>query len=566
MATIPISSADPVNAMRGVRAGDTLALQPGEHRQPLVIQGAAGTESRPIVIRPASARTGRAVLTSGLSESDARRWANTEADRRQRAGYYPVIGHLGDQAMLVLRHCRYVAIHGLDFDDCWPTAIYLDNCQYVVIHDVRFRGGTFAIGANGIDTHDIVVQHCHWQQDRSGRVMWHSVPWGRIHGAKNNSSAPDVDLENDYRHWDGDFFRAWNIAGNVIIRRNTVQDAFNAVHFFNSFDTLAPGVAADRLAFNGGRQSAANVLIEHNRFLRIRDNIFEPEQHAWNWVIRHNHVEDGYRPFSFEFERAGWFYVYGNTFSFVSPPSQHMSPEDQAIFPKAEWRKSVSVFKPKGVQANEGPIYVANSSFYMESGKGILPKFGLGKLLHVNNAMQFKKPEKARMFGNDGAIETKRPYALDNELKAEISRFTRRWGDYQIEVNGDIGNDIHFPDHYRSLGYRLGLASVQANPRFVDPAGAGGAAPDFTPRAAAARNTAIALRLEFPDGNAHALSGGHHRGAVQPDGFYRGFDRLFRFLPSDSWLPDLPAPRPPNGTDATRRHGVARAKAASRRA
>ena len=57
-----------------------------------------------------------------------------------------------------------------------------------------------------------------------------------------------------------------------------ISDAFNAIHFFNRIDQLAPGVDPEgALQYNGGRRASANVLIENNTFTRIRDNAIEPE-------------------------------------------------------------------------------------------------------------------------------------------------------------------------------------------------------------------------------------------------------------------------------------------------
>ena len=74
---------------------------------------------------------------------------------------------------------------------------------------------------------------------------------------KNNTNGAGaaVSVAKDQRHFDGDFFRAWDIAGNVTIRNNTIRDAFNGIHFFNRVDLLDHGVTGDPLLFNGHRRS-----------------------------------------------------------------------------------------------------------------------------------------------------------------------------------------------------------------------------------------------------------------------------------------------------------------------
>lgn len=547
MRTIEISTDGDLKGLRSLLVGDVVTILGGRYRTPIVIDGATGTRDRPIIIRALQPKSGGDAPTfcGSMSFAQARRWANEKAAQREKAGHYPAIGYLGDQAILTLRNCQFVVIDGIHFDSCWPTAIYLDRSQHIVINDVHFRSGTIAIGANGIETRDIVVQHCTWQQDLSGSDMWNRVPWSRVHGASNNSASGHVDLEDDYRLWDGDFFRGWNVGGNIVIRHNQISDAFNGIHFFNTFDRLAPGVEASSLEFNGGRQSTSNILIEHNRFTRIRDNVFEPEYHAWNWVIRHNHLYDCYRPFSFEFARAGYFYVYGNTAAFVSKPAKDVSDKDKKEL-KGKLRRNPSLFKPRGTQRNEGELYVFNNSWHMGVGKGIYPKFALGKLVSVNNAMQFGDPAKARMFGSDGAKKSSDPNNIDAELKDEEGRFTRRWHTgcrtpgnipgYSIRIYGELGNDDNFPDVYESRGYELGPQCIPKSPQFANPNSA--LTPDFTPQLKAAFNSALPLTLNLPNGQQISLSGGHDRGAVQRFGFFDRLDSKFGFLPEVEWADD----------------------------
>ncbi len=89
-------------------------------------------------------------------------------------------------------------------------------------------------------------------------------------------------------------------------------------------------------------------------------------------MIRHNSIVDCYRPFSFEFERVGWFYIYGNTAAFVNKPSTELSTDEEKLF-EGELRSSVSLFKPKGKHANEGPIHVMFNSWFFNAGKGVFP-------------------------------------------------------------------------------------------------------------------------------------------------------------------------------------------------
>jgi hypothetical protein len=371
MTTIPVTNETIGRSLSNLTAGDKLQLEHGDYQAPVVLCGIHGTRSKPIIIEsiPGSS-SGRACFSTDISFCEYRKKANLIAQSRQNSGYYPSVGQSADEAMLVLLNCQYVIIRNLDFHGCWPCAIYIDNCQQIVIDNVDFKEGTIAIGINGHDTRDLTIQNCCWQQDtREDPPMWDSIAWVRIHGASSNQENSAVDIDNDYRLYDGDFIRGWDVAGNITIRNNSIRDAFNGIHFFNSRDKLAPGVNPNVLKFNNGRRASANILIEGNTFIRVLDNCIEPEYHAWNWVIRHNRIMDCYRPFSFEFGRAGWFYVYGNTGAFLNGPSTRV--EDTA---KEDLRKTMSLFKVKGAQNNEDEIFVFHNSWYYAEGKGLFPK------------------------------------------------------------------------------------------------------------------------------------------------------------------------------------------------
>jgi len=540
MANIRVSSRNYSKKISKISAGDTVILDPGNYYEPFVLQGLTGTAERPIILTTAPDTAGkRATFKSEITETQARLRANKVAKKREKSGYYPAVGHLGEQAMLILRNCQFVFVDGLDFDGCWPSGIFIDNSKYLVINACHFHRGTLAIVAQGSACHDVIVQNCYWKQDTSkDNHMWNSIPWDRIHGATNNSALGGVDVNKDYRHWDGDFFRAWNVQSNFTFRHNRIEDAFNGIHFFNSRDRLAPGVKASSLVFNGGRQSTVNVLIENNEFIRVRDNVFEPEYHAWNWVIRHNLLLDCYRPFSFEFERAGWIYVYGNSGAFVTRPSGQFKGDDAKI-PPAKSRRTPSLFKTKGIQANEGPIYVFNNSWYFKRGKGLFPKMHLGRLIHLNNATQFKKPKKDWLFGKRGRKPSATPFNLESEIKDEEARFTRRWKTYTIEMDGDICNDTYFPAQYRSLGYKIGYAAKQGTPKFRKPDENSIEKLDFTSSHTDIENASIGFALEFPDATSIPVPSGFNLGAVQDVKAYEELDEAFGFLPDHDWFSEL---------------------------
>ncbi|MCP4316993.1 MAG: hypothetical protein GY789_13505 [Hyphomicrobiales bacterium] len=524
-----VLSANPSNVAkrcRKLRAGDRLVLKKGEYSIPLILTGIAGTAEKPIIIE---SKRG-AVFTSGISLKKYTQRANLIAMRRQAAGNYPSIGQTADEAVLAFIHCKHMILRGLHFCRCWPTAVYLEECQHMTLERLKIREGTIAIGANGSTTRDLIISDCDWRQDVSpNNNMWNSIPWTAIHGSRENTGGDRVDPKNDFRAFDGDFFRAWDVAGNIVIRDNRISDAFNAIHFFNRLDQLAPGVGPKGLKFNGGRRASSNILIENNTFTRIRDNAIEPEDYAWNWVIRHNVFADCYRPFSLELQRAGWFYVYGN-YGWVNnqPSLQTKDPE----------RTKCSHFKLGGLQKNEGTIHVFLNSWYYRKGKGIFPKGALKNLRHFNNAMGFGRPQRARMFGDTQDL----PIALKARSKTETvddleRHFTRDWDpdQYNIEIDGDISEDSNFPDAFRDMGFPLGKESKPGAPGFADPEAT---QPDLTIGSdSLAFENSVAMKIDLPDGVSQQIPPGLNIGAYQRAGTYDFIDNLFGFLPEATSVP-----------------------------
>lgn len=412
---------------------------------PIVLTGLHGTWDNPIVVTRAS----DTIIT--LPKQDLERYFNTIAFKRQEAGYYPSVGQSADDAALILRNCQFVLIRDLHFVDCWPTALYLDECQNIAVKDCTFERGTIAIGANGRTTRQLLIEGCSFAQT-GPKEMWNDIPWEAIHGSFENANY-SVDLCDGRHSLDGDFFRAWDIVGHVTLRGNTIRDAFNGIHFFNRVDRLETVGPARAPRFNSDRKSANTVLIENNWFERVRDNCIEPEAHAWNWVVRGNRFADCYTPYSFEFERGGWFYIYDNHHWLLNKP-------------QTKTRTSGSGFKTKGSQQNDGDFYVFNNSWLFGGGERTFRKQKLGRLKHYNNAIR-DLGKRGRFFGSDCL----KPDTDRDEVAAEANRFTRRWIDYQIEMNGDWICDGRKIDTYRIAGYVLGPQTRGKSPGFKQPTG-----------------------------------------------------------------------------------------------
>lgn len=413
---------------------------------PIVRAHLRGTYDRPIVI---TSKSTISVNTFGIAPDEA---SNRIAYLRQENGFYPSVGQISDQAALTLSDCQFVVLKDLKFEDCWPAAVNLDNCQNIVILDCEFGPCTVAIGANGVDTRDIWIERCTFKQTPK-RHLWDEIEWRQVHGSYENSTVGGV-VDCDQRQFDGDFFRAWNIAGNVTIRDCDIEDAFNGIHFFNSVDDLPEDKDRSAVRFNNGRRSASNVLIENNRFARIRDNCIEPEDHAWNWVVRSNTFDDCYAPYSFELQRAGWFYIYDNHHWLENPA-------------RIGGRRGGSGFKLGGRQKNEGDFYIFNNSWFFRNGERLFRKRALGRMKHFNNALKLVKGRR-RLFGTNwdeiGGL-------TDNPDEGEDNRFTRRWKSLEISMNGDWIHELDGLDwqDYVAAGYKLGDGTTNRNPGYSGP-------------------------------------------------------------------------------------------------
>ncbi|WP_245496223.1 right-handed parallel beta-helix repeat-containing protein [Rhizobium leguminosarum] len=464
-------------------------LSKGLHKPPLIVEGKRGTEEHPFVIRGR-----KSSVATDVSFDTYKARANKLAAAHQAGGSFPGIYFLADDAALIVRNCQWVVIEDLLFENCWPTAIYIDNCQHVTIRRVSFRGGTFAIGAHGADTRHILIEKCDWVQDTSGsgelevrsirremRVrqekpdskQWNEIEWKAVHGAGSDGL---VDAKNDARAFDGDFFRAWTIAGYVIIRNNIIVDAFNGVHFFNQ--------AAESIKDTFCR----NVLIEKNWFVRIRDNAIEPEDFAWNWTIRENNFVDCYMPFSFEMARSGYFYMYSNVGWNRLVPG-----------PARDTHSSGQLFKFPARHAADGPHYVFNNTWELRW--PIVKKLTFSNLVHANNLIGYARDapgfnsDAASPFGKGWDVAKYPPVRWDARPKFEEKCFTRSWHNQKISFNGDLVGHPHFPEAVRAAGYDVGAASHGGEIEFENVTSG---APDGL--RIAQPPSALPIRLEMPNG------------------------------------------------------------------
>ena len=229
MAIISVTPDDITARLDEIGPGTEVVLQPGRYRQVLRWAGKQGRADAPIVPRGEPG----AVITDETSAEDFRRKGNELAKSVEDRGKYPGLYPWMLEGRLKLERCRHVRIEGLTFEKSWPTHVALFDCQDIVLAGCNFIDGTFAIGAEGAATYGITIEGCDWTQDRPAHRLWQEIPWWRVHG-RFEDGRPSVDLVNDWRLFDGDFFRGDGIRGGVTIKDCRVSQAFNAIHLFNS--------------------------------------------------------------------------------------------------------------------------------------------------------------------------------------------------------------------------------------------------------------------------------------------------------------------------------------------
>ncbi len=440
------------------------------------------------------------VFTSARRYVEIKLWANRIAKELEKKGEFPGLYEIADQALLVLRNCSNIIVENVHFQDCWPTAIYIENCTDIVIRNCSFAGGTFAVCARGPSTRGITIENCFWQQDdenadrrtwekdeagANGPAIWDGMNWQHVHGDIVDYNYP-VDVDNDHR--------GWGIAGDVVIRGNHVRNAFNAVHTFGQDGDLPP-------------VTCRNVMVEGNLFARIRDNTIEPEPGAVNWVVRHNRFLDNFRPFSIEGTNTGYIYIFGNEGWNLSKPG--MNSDDK--------NTGASLFKFTSKSESDGPVVFVHNSFVIF--RDFAKKFGVAQWLVANNAI----------FQAGGSSFFGKGWKSTDVPHDESTALTRRWEELGIEFKGNIFRAkldrpfvrCHYPDRLRRAGYdRIPDAERCGDPKFTrPPSGDYPSDADLRPGARSPLpNSSVPMEIVFPGGVTRTVSGGNHVGARQEDG------------------------------------------------
>ncbi|MCW5748871.1 MAG: hypothetical protein KIT36_21965 [Alphaproteobacteria bacterium] len=357
---------------------------------------------------------------------------------------FPGVYKLSDQGQVRFIGCQGVIVEGLRFRDCWPTAVAVLDSQSMDFRKIRVEGAAYAFQARGTSTRRLRLQQCEWTQDTTERLLWGDLAWADVHGNWGEGEG------NDWRCFDGSFFNANDIAGEVEIVDCAIRHAFNGVHLFNR----------DRRT-----DLSVGVRVHGCSFSHIKDNPIEPEDAAWNWWIHDNVFHNCHKWFSLELKKAGWIYIFHNRAWADDRPG----PEDDANASGAVFKFFKKADKPK---MSKAPIYVFNNSWGLRS--TLVHEGFVRGFYHVNNAFRFYgaadgKPSPVYwpwtpFFGRRDAAEPDSPLPPAD--------FTRRWAaaerEFDIHFRGDVTNHPHFPERLQAAGYAV-APGVAADPGFVAP-------------------------------------------------------------------------------------------------
>lgn len=435
-------------AISDAKPGDVIQILSGVYTVPFVVDGVSGAEGRVIAIRGDSGAT-----------LDGRRNLVRPPDWDK-----PSFDHF---AFIKIRQSAHIEVSNLAIQNVWPTAVYIEESQHLTFRRLNMHGSTFAFFARGRKTSDILIERCAWVQDVR---IWDQILWKDIH----HMPRPRKEL-------DGDFFRSFSIAGQVIIRRNLIAHAFNGIHLF---------------ADPGDRVGSVNhgVWIYENTFQFVRDNAVEAEFLATNWWVYRNRIYNCHKWFAFEHCRGGHWYIFANVGWFDRKPG-----------PQGDEFNGGGVFKANKVDKKmedcrlpSRPVYVFHNSWYLRSSyvkKGKFRKFN-----HFNNAIEY------------ACTGDYPPGIIDPKRKMFGDKFTREWQCLEISFHNDLCNHRDFPDHY-ALVEGMQIEGIHAQPRFREPENGYFAPQTDEPRSPLIR-AGKSMHMEFPGDQSWELPAGLNIGAV----------------------------------------------------
>jgi hypothetical protein len=453
-------------ALAMVEPGQTIRLASGVYTEPFVIRAKEGSPQQPITLRG----------ESGVTLDGRRNLVRTPQGEQLTREHY---------AFVKILDSRGIRLENLAIQNVWPVAVYIENSEDLVLQQLNLHGGTHAILARGPRTRRILVERCAWTGDVS---IWNEVDWKDIHTTPHPR-----------RELDGDFFRSFDIAGDVVIRRNMIQHVFNGVHLFASKE----GAAREDVN--------RNLWVYRNTFAFIRDNVVEAERYAWNWWVFGNRIWNAHKWIAFEDATGGHWYIFANVGWFDRKPG-----------PPGDEHTGGAVFKDNS-KPPTAPVYVFHNTWYLRSSD--IKGGRLARFEHFNNVIVYAR-------AGDHALGL-----VDDEKPMFGAKFLAKWQ----PADAKFDHDFCQHPHYLLVARPNGGAPVGgdlAGPLFADRAEHQFLPADGSPLLNAGRRWTIHL----PSGQEWTIPEGRHLGAVkEPD----DQNQDVAFTPADLGYPRGADPMPP---------------------
>ncbi len=250
-----------------------------------------------------------------------------------------------------IKNSSWVEVSKLKFVNGWTYPIKVENSSYLTFRKCNFYGGRRVINADGIFTHHILVEKCFWNQ--GGDYLWR---------VEKDSAGVEAWLSMHHvnmAYYNGSLIDFHKTGGSIVIRDNTIIDAYNAIRF------------------RGVKGYDSNVEIYNNKISNIRDNDFEPEYYTYNLHIYHNFSHNVHRTLSIDNVEGGEIFYYGNV----------------VTTDRDEWVKKIclSFWKVYEKERKRSlPVYAFNNSFYCV-GDAFRTEQELRDFKHYNNAYFFSE-------------------------------------------------------------------------------------------------------------------------------------------------------------------------------
>ena len=183
-------------------AGDTIYIFPGTYREIISFSGKHGAPEYPIhLIGYSSMSDNYPVIDGGAVEPSSEAtfdWMNiTDSD--------------------------WIEVARLKFKNGWTFPIKVVRSSDLTFRNCQFWGGKRVINATGPTTHHILVEDCFW--DQGGEFLW------RIEKDTAGVAAWTSMRHGAMAYFNGSLIDFHGTGGSVVIRRNTVVNAFQAVRY-----------------------------------------------------------------------------------------------------------------------------------------------------------------------------------------------------------------------------------------------------------------------------------------------------------------------------------------------